>query len=167
MLNRGKFKKVGESVSVQTGDTLELRCRGSPVQWSVPPYLEEDDDGRLRWASRSINLYYAQFILLLRYNNRTIKSVISQSVLWLYPVWTLQDCPTRAIWCSDISQHDWRRHRGVHLLSYVLWGHRLQERVWQSCQSLRLLSRYNEQTLLMLTHALLRSDPAFISPSVW
>lgn len=48
VLNRGKFKKVGESISVQTGDTLELRCRGSPVQWSVPPYLEEDDDGRLR-----------------------------------------------------------------------------------------------------------------------
>ncbi|XP_023139868.1 platelet-derived growth factor receptor-like protein [Amphiprion ocellaris] len=48
VLNRGKFKKVGESISVQTGDTLELRCRGKPVQWSVPPYLEEDDDGRLR-----------------------------------------------------------------------------------------------------------------------
>lgn len=48
MLNRGKFKKVGETISVQTGDTLELRCRGKPVQWSVPVYLEEDDDGRLR-----------------------------------------------------------------------------------------------------------------------
>ncbi|XP_008304647.1 platelet-derived growth factor receptor-like protein [Stegastes partitus] len=48
VLNRGKFKKVGETISVQTGDTLELRCRGKPVQWSVPPYLEEDDDGRLR-----------------------------------------------------------------------------------------------------------------------
>ncbi|CAJ1058147.1 platelet-derived growth factor receptor-like protein [Xyrichtys novacula] len=48
VLNRGKFKKVGETISVQSGDTLELRCRGKPVQWSVPPYLEEDDDGRLR-----------------------------------------------------------------------------------------------------------------------
>ncbi|XP_074503726.1 platelet-derived growth factor receptor-like protein [Sebastes fasciatus] len=47
VLNRGKFKKVAESISVQTGDTLELRCRGKPVQWSVPTYLEEDDDGRL------------------------------------------------------------------------------------------------------------------------
>ncbi|XP_069552815.1 platelet-derived growth factor receptor-like protein [Brachyistius frenatus] len=47
VLNRGKFKKVGETISVQSGDTLELRCRGKPVQWSVPPYLEEDDDGRL------------------------------------------------------------------------------------------------------------------------
>ncbi|XP_042074368.1 platelet-derived growth factor receptor-like protein [Haplochromis burtoni] len=44
----GKFKKVGETINVQTGDTLELRCRGKPVQWSVPPYLEEDNDGRLR-----------------------------------------------------------------------------------------------------------------------
>ncbi|XP_030595751.1 platelet-derived growth factor receptor-like protein [Archocentrus centrarchus] len=48
VLNKGKFKKVGETISVQTGDTLELRCRGKPVQWSVPKYLEEDDDGRLR-----------------------------------------------------------------------------------------------------------------------
>ncbi|KAL7394976.1 hypothetical protein ABVT39_008118 [Epinephelus coioides] len=48
VLNRGKFKKVGETISVQTGDTLELRCRGKPVQWSVPTYLEDDDDGRLR-----------------------------------------------------------------------------------------------------------------------
>ncbi|XP_042349867.1 platelet-derived growth factor receptor-like protein [Plectropomus leopardus] len=48
VLNRGKFKRVGETISVQTGDTLELRCRGKPVQWSVPTYLEEDDDGRLR-----------------------------------------------------------------------------------------------------------------------
>ncbi|XP_035017598.1 platelet-derived growth factor receptor-like protein isoform X1 [Hippoglossus stenolepis] len=48
VLNRGKFKKVGETISVQTGDTLELRCRGKPVQWGVPLYLEEDDEGRLR-----------------------------------------------------------------------------------------------------------------------
>ncbi|XP_070693436.1 platelet-derived growth factor receptor-like protein [Pempheris klunzingeri] len=47
VLNRGKFKKVGETISVQTGDTLELRCRGKPVKWSVPSYLEEEDDGRL------------------------------------------------------------------------------------------------------------------------
>ncbi|KAM9310071.1 platelet-derived growth factor receptor-like protein [Pholidichthys leucotaenia] len=48
VLNRGKFRRVGETISVHTGDTLELRCRGKPVQWSIPPYLEEDDDGRLR-----------------------------------------------------------------------------------------------------------------------
>ncbi|XP_026213630.1 platelet-derived growth factor receptor-like protein [Anabas testudineus] len=48
VLDRGRFQKVGETISVPTGDTLELRCRGKPVQWSVPSYLEEDDDGRLR-----------------------------------------------------------------------------------------------------------------------
>ncbi|XP_076018934.1 platelet-derived growth factor receptor-like protein [Genypterus blacodes] len=47
VLNRGKFKKVGATLSVQAGDTLELRCRGRPVQWGVPTYLEEDDEGRL------------------------------------------------------------------------------------------------------------------------
>ncbi|XP_028271536.1 platelet-derived growth factor receptor-like protein [Parambassis ranga] len=48
VLKGGKFKKVGETISVQTGDTLELRCRGKPVQWGVPLYLDEDDEGRLR-----------------------------------------------------------------------------------------------------------------------
>ncbi|XP_026186571.1 platelet-derived growth factor receptor-like protein [Mastacembelus armatus] len=48
VLNRKTFKKVGETISVQTGGTLQLRCRGKPVQWNVPSYLEEDDDGRLR-----------------------------------------------------------------------------------------------------------------------
>ncbi|XP_023257869.1 platelet-derived growth factor receptor-like protein [Seriola lalandi dorsalis] len=47
VLNKGKFKKVGETISVQSGEILELRCRGKPVQWSVPSYLEEEDDGRL------------------------------------------------------------------------------------------------------------------------
>ncbi|TNN30959.1 Platelet-derived growth factor receptor-like protein [Liparis tanakae] len=48
VLSRGKFKKVGDSLRVRAGGPLELRCRGRPVQWSVPKYLEEDDDGRLR-----------------------------------------------------------------------------------------------------------------------
>ncbi|KAM3867072.1 platelet-derived growth factor receptor-like protein [Diretmus argenteus] len=47
VLNKGKFKKVGETLSVQAGRTLELRCKGKPIQWGVPAYLEEDDDGRL------------------------------------------------------------------------------------------------------------------------
>lgn len=48
VLSRGKFRKVGETITVQAGSVLELRCRGKPVQWGVPPYLEEDDDGRLK-----------------------------------------------------------------------------------------------------------------------
>ncbi|XP_061691385.1 platelet-derived growth factor receptor-like protein [Syngnathoides biaculeatus] len=48
VINRGKFIKAEETISVQAGDTLELRCRGKPIQWGVPSYLEEDDDGRLR-----------------------------------------------------------------------------------------------------------------------
>ncbi|KAL7858612.1 hypothetical protein AOLI_G00187140 [Acnodon oligacanthus] len=48
VLDKGKFQKVGKTLSVMAGVTLELRCKGSPVQWGVPPYLQEDDDGRLR-----------------------------------------------------------------------------------------------------------------------
>ncbi|MBN3307938.1 platelet-derived growth factor receptor-like protein [Amia ocellicauda] len=48
VLERGKFQRVGDTVTVHSGDTLELRCKGKPVQWTVPYYLEEEDEGRLR-----------------------------------------------------------------------------------------------------------------------
>ncbi|KAK2890946.1 hypothetical protein Q8A67_013589 [Cirrhinus molitorella] len=48
VVNKGRFQKVGDTLTVQAGDTLELRCKGNPVQWAVPAYLEEDDEGRLR-----------------------------------------------------------------------------------------------------------------------
>ncbi|XP_051716946.1 platelet-derived growth factor receptor-like protein [Ctenopharyngodon idella] len=48
VVNKGRFQKVGDTLTVQAGDVLELRCKGNPVQWAVPAYLEEDDEGRLR-----------------------------------------------------------------------------------------------------------------------
>lgn len=48
VVNKRRFQRVGDSISVQSGDTLELRCRGKPVQWTVPVYLEEDHEGRLK-----------------------------------------------------------------------------------------------------------------------
>ncbi|XP_037118446.1 platelet-derived growth factor receptor-like protein [Syngnathus acus] len=48
VIHRSKFIKVEETISVHAGHTLELRCRGKPVQWGLPSYLEEEDEGRLR-----------------------------------------------------------------------------------------------------------------------
>ncbi|CAL8235065.1 unnamed protein product [Boreogadus saida] len=48
VLKKGRFQRVGDTLTVRAGDALELRCKGTPVQWSVPPYLEEDNEGRLR-----------------------------------------------------------------------------------------------------------------------
>ncbi|XP_006632107.1 platelet-derived growth factor receptor-like protein [Lepisosteus oculatus] len=48
VLEKGKFQKVGDTLTVQAGHNLELRCKGKPVQWAVPYYLEEEDEGRLR-----------------------------------------------------------------------------------------------------------------------
>ncbi|KAK1161250.1 platelet-derived growth factor receptor-like protein [Acipenser oxyrinchus oxyrinchus] len=53
VLERGKFQKVGDSLTVQAGDTLELRCKGKPVEWAFPDYLEEEDEGRLRVIQHS------------------------------------------------------------------------------------------------------------------
>ncbi|TRZ02996.1 hypothetical protein DNTS_002093 [Danionella cerebrum] len=48
VLKKGKFHKVGETLTVNAGQSLELRCKGNPVQWGVPEYLQEDHEGRLR-----------------------------------------------------------------------------------------------------------------------
>ncbi|XP_026879704.2 platelet-derived growth factor receptor-like protein isoform X1 [Electrophorus electricus] len=48
VLEKGKFQKVGNTLSVSAGDTLQLRCKGNPVEWGVPTYLQEDNEGRLR-----------------------------------------------------------------------------------------------------------------------
>ncbi|XP_046932813.1 platelet-derived growth factor receptor-like protein [Lynx rufus] len=48
VLGRGRFQKVGDSLSLRAGDPLELRCRGKVVHWRVPVYLEEEGKERLR-----------------------------------------------------------------------------------------------------------------------
>lgn len=50
VLGRGRFQKVGDSLSLRAGDPLELRCRGKVVHWRVPVYLEEEGKERLRYA---------------------------------------------------------------------------------------------------------------------
>ena len=50
VLGRGRFQKVGDSLSLRAGDPLELRCRGKGVHWRVPVYLEEEGKERLRYA---------------------------------------------------------------------------------------------------------------------
>lgn len=50
VLGRGRFRKVGDSLSLRAGEPMELRCRGKVVHWRVPPYLEEEGEGRLRYG---------------------------------------------------------------------------------------------------------------------
>ncbi|XP_066526007.1 platelet-derived growth factor receptor-like protein [Hoplias malabaricus] len=53
VLDKGKFQRVDKTLSVTAGHALELRCKGHPVQWGVPPYLEEDHEGRLRMVQHA------------------------------------------------------------------------------------------------------------------
>lgn len=50
VLGRGRFQKVGDSLSLRAGQPLELRCQGKVVRWRVPVYLEEEGEGRLRYG---------------------------------------------------------------------------------------------------------------------
>ncbi|XP_037012814.2 platelet-derived growth factor receptor-like protein [Artibeus jamaicensis] len=45
---RGRFQRVGDSLSLRAGESLELRCWGKVVHWRVPAYLGEEGEGRLR-----------------------------------------------------------------------------------------------------------------------
>ena len=50
VVGRGRFQKVGDSLSLRAGKSLELRCRGKVVHWRVPAYLEAEGEGRLRYG---------------------------------------------------------------------------------------------------------------------
>lgn len=50
VLGRGRFRTVGDSLSLRAGEPLELRCQGKVVHWRVPKYLEEEGEGRLRYG---------------------------------------------------------------------------------------------------------------------
>uniref|UniRef100_A0A8C4SIJ3 Platelet-derived growth factor receptor-like protein n=1 Tax=Erpetoichthys calabaricus TaxID=27687 RepID=A0A8C4SIJ3_ERPCA len=52
VVERRRFDKVGESLTVKAGDTLELRCKGKSLDWTYPEYLKEEDEGRLRFIQR-------------------------------------------------------------------------------------------------------------------
>ncbi|KAM5300882.1 platelet-derived growth factor receptor-like protein [Glossophaga mutica] len=48
VVGRGRFQKVGDSLSLRAGESLELRCWGKAVHWRVPASLQEEGEGRLR-----------------------------------------------------------------------------------------------------------------------
>ncbi|KAJ7316382.1 hypothetical protein JRQ81_002544 [Phrynocephalus forsythii] len=46
---KGKFQKVLDTLVLQAGEILDLRCKGKAVKWRYPPNLEDDDvERRLR-----------------------------------------------------------------------------------------------------------------------
>lgn len=46
--DNGRFQKPGAVMSLMAGQTVELRCKGSRVEWSYPAYLDTFKDSRLR-----------------------------------------------------------------------------------------------------------------------
>ncbi|KAL6091504.1 hypothetical protein STEG23_020255, partial [Scotinomys teguina] len=51
-MDNGRFQKPAAMMSLMAGQTVELRCKGSKVEWSYPTYLDTFKDSRLR-ASHS------------------------------------------------------------------------------------------------------------------
>nr|XP_046179722.1 platelet-derived growth factor receptor-like protein [Oncorhynchus gorbuscha] len=60
VLDKGRFLRLGESVSLSPGNNIELRCKGSNIGWSYPIYLDTFNDSRLSIKKSD---KYSQFIL--------------------------------------------------------------------------------------------------------
>ncbi|XP_010896472.2 platelet-derived growth factor receptor-like protein isoform X2 [Esox lucius] len=47
VLDKGRFLRLGENVSLTPGKDIELRCKGTNIGWSYPTYLDTFNDSRL------------------------------------------------------------------------------------------------------------------------
>ncbi|XP_018602235.1 platelet-derived growth factor receptor-like protein [Scleropages formosus] len=60
VLDKGRFLRLGNSLIVQPGKDLELRCKGAKVGWAYPAYLDTYNDSRLSIKQQD---KYSQLIL--------------------------------------------------------------------------------------------------------
>ncbi|KAG7329235.1 hypothetical protein KOW79_007409 [Hemibagrus wyckioides] len=47
VLDKGRFLRLGDDVVLDSGKTLELRCKGTKIGWAYPSYLDTFNDSRL------------------------------------------------------------------------------------------------------------------------
>ncbi|XP_007516362.2 platelet-derived growth factor receptor-like protein [Erinaceus europaeus] len=47
MLDKGRFQKPADTLSLMAGQTLELRCKGNKIEWNYPEFLDTFKDSRL------------------------------------------------------------------------------------------------------------------------
>ncbi|CAN9514741.1 unnamed protein product [Ophioblennius macclurei] len=47
VLDKGRFLRLGPSLSLTPGNDMELRCKGNNIGWSYPTYLDTFNDSRL------------------------------------------------------------------------------------------------------------------------
>lgn len=60
VLDKSRFLRLGDTLTLNPGKTLELRCKGSRIGWSYPSYLNTFSDSRL---SIKQNEKFGQLIL--------------------------------------------------------------------------------------------------------
>lgn len=60
VLDKGRFLRLGETTTLPQGRSIELRCKGSKIDWSYPSYLNTYNDSRLSCKQSD---KYSQLIL--------------------------------------------------------------------------------------------------------
>lgn len=88
-MGNGRFQRPAATVSLLAGQTLELRCKGSKVEWSYPAYLDTFKDSRLTWASlTSCSLCWAKGLVFLPSSDvLPLTSTITLHMTMRTPMW--------------------------------------------------------------------------------
>lgn len=62
VLDKGRFLRLGDSITLNPDKTLELRCKGSKIGWAYPSYLDTFNDSRLRYFTCFSHMLHSQLI---------------------------------------------------------------------------------------------------------
>lgn len=60
VLDKGHFLRLGDSIILTPGKTLELRCKGSKIGWAYPSHFDTFNDSRLRYVIYIAHLLHSQ-----------------------------------------------------------------------------------------------------------
>ncbi|XP_035280846.1 LOW QUALITY PROTEIN: platelet-derived growth factor receptor-like protein [Anguilla anguilla] len=60
VLDKGRFLRLGEALTLPAGRSMELRCKGSRIEWNYPAYLHTYKDTRLSVTQQD---KYGQLVL--------------------------------------------------------------------------------------------------------
>lgn len=58
VLDKGRFLRLGQSITLTPGKNMELRCKGNSIGWSYPTYLDTFNDSRLRWCKNTSAVWH-------------------------------------------------------------------------------------------------------------
>lgn len=79
VLDKGHFLRLGDSIILNPGKTLELRCKGSKISWVYPTYLDTFNDSRLRYVNYFAQLLHSQVLVFIPFRDHVTLFIVDIS----------------------------------------------------------------------------------------